>query len=148
MGAQNYLLEEQISIAVTGFAKVAAEVLNPNYIQMDDPSMAGGTDGIRLITSIEQGPQGVHYFCTPSEKKEELIEHIDNLDSILHTMFEYETLDDMLNESPFEEHSREGTNVDKMGDGEQGSSKRGNEGGKLDEVDDSEEMETAHYEND
>eukprot|EP00957_Ditylum_brightwellii_P110301 8412953-Ditylum_brightwellii.AAC.1 len=153
-----------------------------------------GADGTRLITSIKQGPYGVQYFCAPSEKKDELIEHIDNLDSILCPMFEYEALDDALNrqvitckfkkfplkntaetltaltkfllQSPLmgnkyahvencwkhklclQYFDTEGDDAGRMDDGEEVSSKREDEVGKLDKVGDSKEMETSHYKDD
>eukprot|EP00957_Ditylum_brightwellii_P202254 15329320-Ditylum_brightwellii.AAC.1 len=35
------------------------------------------TDGSRLVTLIEKGPRGVHYFCTNKAKKDKMTAYID-----------------------------------------------------------------------
>eukprot|EP00957_Ditylum_brightwellii_P021813 1645763-Ditylum_brightwellii.AAC.1 len=50
-------------------------------------------DGSKLVTSIERGPRGVHYFCTAEEKVAKMQEYIDRLDRIIQTQFGYEDHD-------------------------------------------------------
>eukprot|EP00957_Ditylum_brightwellii_P023703 1788992-Ditylum_brightwellii.AAC.1 len=40
-------------------------------------------DGSKLVTSIEQGPRGVHYFYIAEEKIAEMQEYIDRLDRVI-----------------------------------------------------------------
>eukprot|EP00957_Ditylum_brightwellii_P095449 7270256-Ditylum_brightwellii.AAC.1 len=47
------------------------------------------------MTSIEQGPRGVHYFCTAEEKMTEMQEYIDRLDRIIRTQFGYKDHDEI-----------------------------------------------------
>eukprot|EP00957_Ditylum_brightwellii_P066773 5067160-Ditylum_brightwellii.AAC.1 len=106
--AQNYFLENQKSMAVTGFAVIKHHVPDPDIPQMDeaDKSMEGlepptvainvwmlrkrALDGSKLVTSIERGPRGVHYFCTTEEKVVEMKEYTDRLDDIIRTEFGYD----------------------------------------------------------
>eukprot|EP00957_Ditylum_brightwellii_P146305 11140311-Ditylum_brightwellii.AAC.1 len=54
-------------------------------------------DGSKLVTLIEQGPQGVHYFCTMEEKKEEMIEYINGLENNIRSQFGYEAYEEATN---------------------------------------------------
>eukprot|EP00957_Ditylum_brightwellii_P179504 13674965-Ditylum_brightwellii.AAC.1 len=47
-------------------------------------------DGSKLVTLIEKGPCGVHFFCTNEEKKDEMTSYIDLLGNIIHSQFGYE----------------------------------------------------------
>eukprot|EP00957_Ditylum_brightwellii_P202189 15329019-Ditylum_brightwellii.AAC.1 len=86
MRAQNYFLENQKSIAVTGFDNIKHHVLGLEVLlaEEDDECMEGvdpptvpihvwmlwkrSPDKSKLVTSIERGPRGVYYFCTSEEK--------------------------------------------------------------------------------
>eukprot|EP00957_Ditylum_brightwellii_P028919 2184648-Ditylum_brightwellii.AAC.1 len=46
-------------------------------------------DGSELVMSKEQGLQGVHYFCTGKEKKEEMIQYINGLENSIRSQFGY-----------------------------------------------------------
>eukprot|EP00957_Ditylum_brightwellii_P173692 13224585-Ditylum_brightwellii.AAC.1 len=110
MEHQNYLLEIQVSVAVSGFEDIELPVPDPENVPMDgkeDPSMEGvdpptvsliqwilrkkAPDGNKLITSIEKGPRGVHFFYTAKHQKEEMIEYIDGLETSIRTQFGYKT---------------------------------------------------------
>eukprot|EP00957_Ditylum_brightwellii_P112751 8595293-Ditylum_brightwellii.AAC.1 len=54
-------------------------------------------DGSELVTLIEQGPRGVHYFCTMEEKKEEMVEYIDGLENNIQSQFRYEVYEEATN---------------------------------------------------
>eukprot|EP00957_Ditylum_brightwellii_P132365 10093807-Ditylum_brightwellii.AAC.1 len=48
------------------------------------------SDRNKLITPIEKGPQGVHFFCMAKHQKKEMIEYINDLESSIRTQFGYE----------------------------------------------------------
>eukprot|EP00957_Ditylum_brightwellii_P023588 1780564-Ditylum_brightwellii.AAC.1 len=54
-------------------------------------------DGSKLVTSIEKGPRGVHFFCTNEEKKDKMMSYIDLLGNIMRSQFGYEAYDDATN---------------------------------------------------
>eukprot|EP00957_Ditylum_brightwellii_P190712 14518509-Ditylum_brightwellii.AAC.1 len=107
MEAQNYFLGDQKSVAVTGFADIKFHVSDPDVPPMDEDnkSMEGvepptvpiniwilqkrALDGNKLVTSIERGPRGVYYFCTPAERVPKMMEYIDSLDCMIRTQFGY-----------------------------------------------------------
>eukprot|EP00957_Ditylum_brightwellii_P122050 9308085-Ditylum_brightwellii.AAC.1 len=87
MESQNYFLENQVSIAVQGFKDIKMMVEDTDVPPADeqDASMKEleppevmlivwilrkrALDRPKLVMSIEQGPRGVHHFCTAKEKK-------------------------------------------------------------------------------
>eukprot|EP00957_Ditylum_brightwellii_P192667 14670527-Ditylum_brightwellii.AAC.1 len=107
MEAQNYFLENQKSIAGTGFENIKFHVPYPDIPPMDkgDKSMEGvepptvpiniwilckrALDGNKLVTSIERQLRGAYYFCTPEERVPKMMEYIDSLDCIIRTQLGY-----------------------------------------------------------
>eukprot|EP00957_Ditylum_brightwellii_P185018 14089479-Ditylum_brightwellii.AAC.2 len=105
MENQNYFLENQERIAVQGFNYIKTLVEETDVIptEENDTGIEGvgsltimfivwilrkqALDGSKLITSIEQGPKGVQYFCIPEEKKAEMIHFIDGLDNTIRSQF-------------------------------------------------------------
>eukprot|EP00957_Ditylum_brightwellii_P163022 12413993-Ditylum_brightwellii.AAC.1 len=57
-------------------------------------------DRSKLVSSIEQGPCGVHYFCTAEEKKEEMTKYIDGLKKIIRSHFGYEVYAEATDRDP------------------------------------------------
>eukprot|EP00957_Ditylum_brightwellii_P115494 8809759-Ditylum_brightwellii.AAC.1 len=109
MEHQNYFLEVQVSVTVSGFTNIEMAVTNPNNTPMegdDDPSKEGleppsiplivwtlrkrAINGSKLVTLIERGHHRVQFFCTAAENKEEAIEYIDGLESSIRNQFGYE----------------------------------------------------------
>eukprot|EP00957_Ditylum_brightwellii_P181091 13794874-Ditylum_brightwellii.AAC.1 len=54
-------------------------------------------DRSKLVTWIEKGPRGVHFFCTNEEKKDKMTAHIDLLGNIMRSQFGYEAYNDTTN---------------------------------------------------
>eukprot|EP00957_Ditylum_brightwellii_P081671 6212720-Ditylum_brightwellii.AAC.1 len=84
---------------------IEAYVLDPDVFPTDgeDTSMEGmdpptiplliwilrkcALERSNLIISIKRGLRGVHYFCTPAEKKQMMIEYIDMLGNAIRSQF-------------------------------------------------------------
>eukprot|EP00957_Ditylum_brightwellii_P115375 8799121-Ditylum_brightwellii.AAC.1 len=109
MEHQNYFLKVQVSVAVNGFKDIELPVPDSKNVPMEgkeDPSMEGidpptvsliqwilrkkAPFGNKLITLIEKGLRGVHFFCTANHQKEEMIKYINNLETSIRTQFGYE----------------------------------------------------------
>eukprot|EP00957_Ditylum_brightwellii_P036215 2743661-Ditylum_brightwellii.AAC.1 len=115
MEAQNYFLENQKSVAVTGFANIKFHVPDPDVPSIDkgNKSMEGvepptvpiniwilhkqALDGNKLVTSIERGPREVYYFCIPEERVPKMMEYIDSLDCMIRTHFGYKEHYEIIN---------------------------------------------------
>eukprot|EP00957_Ditylum_brightwellii_P059098 4483201-Ditylum_brightwellii.AAC.1 len=118
MEAQNYFLENQRSVAVTGFVNIKNHAPDPDVplMEVKDESLEGvgpptvpiniwilrkrALGGNKLVMSIERRPRGVYYFCTAEEPVPEMMEYIDCLDNAIRTHVGYEEYNEITDGNP------------------------------------------------
>jgi hypothetical protein len=113
--AQNDFLATQRSIAVTGFTEIDSYVTNPETNIDSHEGTADDTicfrswllqqpakDGDFLITSVERGPPGVHFFCTHKDRKKELETWIDEFNENIGHYFTYEDISAVTEDNTIE----------------------------------------------